>query len=344
MIKVLVADDSAFMRASLTHILQSDSAIEVIGTAVDGDDALRKVIQLKPDVLLLDIEMPRMDGLTALSYIMTECPTPVIIVSGLGEKDARLAIKSLEAGAIDFIPKPSGVISYDIESIKDEIISKVKIAAGIDVRKITHKPAKRHYPVAVQKPARTKDIVIIGASTGGPRAVAVVLSGLQRNISAAILIVQHMAKEFIPSFVERLKWECLIDVSIAQDNEIITPGRVIVAQGNCNTMIESMEEDKKILINSEIAQRTVAPSIDYAMKSAARAYGDTTLGVLLTGIGRDGAEGLKAIKDAGGTTIAEDESSCIVYGMPRTAIEMGVVDEVVPLPMIADAIMQKLRS
>lgn len=342
MIRVLVVDDSSFMRTSLSYLLKSDTSIEVIGTAGDGRDAIEKVKELKPDVVLLDIEMPVMDGLTALSYIMAECPTPVVIISGHGEGDKRIAIKSLYHGAVDFIAKPGGVISYDIDKIKCEIIDRVKAASEADVQKISLKLPKESYQLRGVQERAGKEIVIIGASTGGPRAVEIVLSGLRRDISAAVLVVQHMREEFIPSFAERLQWESPLNVSIAQQKDDLTSGRVLIAPGNHHTRIEQVEGVKKIFITQVIPEPPVSPSIDYAMESAASVYGDKALGVLLTGIGNDGARGMKAIKDAGGSTIAEDESSCIVYGMPKAAIEMGVVDEVVSLPFIADAIMRKI--
>lgn len=346
MIRVLVVDDSSFMRISVTHILTSDRIIEVVGTADNGADAIKRVKELSPDVVLLDIEMPVMDGLTALAHIMSECPTPVVMLSGLTEKDASVAIKSLEHGAVDFIPKPSGVISYDIEKISNEIISKVKIAAEVDVRKITLELPRESFRKEIKHAAK-KEIVVIGASTGGPRAVAAVLSGITRGIHAGIIVVQHLSQEFIPAFTERLKWGSSLDFGVAGDNEIIKPGRVLIAPGRGNTKVERDIEGRSITMimdSDDSALRTpkyaVVQSIDYTMESAANVYGESALAVLLTGIGSDGAMGMKAIKEAGGNTIAEDKSTCIVYGMPKAAIEIGAVDEVVPLPEIADAIMR----
>lgn len=341
MIKVLVVDDSSFMRASVSHILSSDKEIEVAGTAVDGVDALKKVGELRPDVVLLDIDMPVMDGLTALSYIMAKYPTPVVMLSGLAEKDARIAILSVERGAVDFIPKPSGVISYDIDTIRDEIIAKVKIAAEVDVKRISRvlPPPSRSYPsggVGGEK----KEIVVIGASTGGPRAVETVLAGIPHGFSASIIVVQHMSPLFIKSFAERLHWESALDVTVAMGGEVVFPGRVYLAPNEGVTAILKEGDEKVISIDKGVSSLAASRSIDQTMKSAARTCGKSTLGVLLTGAGDDGVEGMKAIKDAGGGTIAEDESTCIVYGMPKAAIEMGVVDEVVPLHGIAEAIMR----
>ena len=339
-IKVLVVDDSSFMRKSLTYILEYDSSIKVVGVAEDGLEALRKVRELHPDVVLLDIEMPGMDGFTALKRIMNECPTPVLIISALNKRDPTITIKSLEYGAVDFIAKPSGVISYDIEKIADEIISKVKTAANIDIQKLrldlSMIPIQKQWPQGGQK-----GIVVIGASTGGPKAVITVLSRLPRNIPASVLVVQHIIPEFVPSLVDRMKWGCTLEVGVAQEGDVLDPGRVLVAPG-IHTAVVKEGGRKRISLKKESSHDFNSYAINHAMESAVNAYGGGVLGVLLTGMGSDGAEGMKAIKDAGGGTIAEDQSTCIVFGMPRAAIDMGCVDKVVPLPEIAQAIMEMI--
>ena len=342
MVKVLVVDDSSFMRKALAQILAAAQSLEVVGTAADGQEAIRKVKQLHPDVVLLDIEMPVMDGLTALAHIMAEQPTPVLMLSALSKRDATIAIRSLEYGAVDFIPKPSGVISYDIDKLSREIIAKVVSAAGVNVRKMRlPQPAERYQP---QRPrlAGRKGIVVIGASTGGPSAVARVLSGFPRDIPTAIMVVQHMSPEFILPFVDRLKWVCPLRVSVAKRGGIIEAGQALVAPGGYHTMIVADGTGNKIRLSSKASAHYVFPSIDYAMESAAKVYGERALGVLLTGLGSDGARGLKAIKEAGGSTIAQDESTCIVFGMPKAAIEMGCVDKIVPLPQIARAVLRMI--
>jgi two-component system chemotaxis response regulator CheB len=341
-VKVLIVDDSSFMRKALAQILTSEPSVEIIDTATDGQEAIQKINQLHPDVVLLDIEMPVMDGLTALVHIMDECPTPVLMLSALNKRDAAIAIKSLEYGAVDFISKPSGVISYDIDKLSAEIVAKVKAAASVNVHKMKlPMPVERYQPQKLKAVTRKK-IVVIGASTGGPSAVAQVLSGLPRDISAAIIIVQHMSPEFMPPFVERLKWGCPLRISIAKRGETIESGRVLIAPGSYHTMIIPNGNGYKIRLSRKVTVQDIYPSIDYAMESAARAYGEGTLGVLLTGLGSDGARGLKVIKEAGGNTIAEDESTCVVFGMPKAAIDMGCVDEIVPLSQIARSILRMI--
>lgn len=340
MIRALVVDDSSFMRKSLKYILESDKSIQVAGLASDGEEAIRMVKQLHPDVVLLDVAMPVMDGLTALAHIIAERPTPVVVLSGV--KDARIAIKSLEQGAVDFIKKPSGVISYDIEVMSGEIIAKVKTAATVDVRKLRTSLPREAHPAAPSEIAARKGMVVIGASTGGPPAVANILSAIPAGIQAAIMIVQHMGPEFIPSFAERLRWISLLEVAIAGEGDAICPGRVLIAPGGCNATIAKSRNAPKVRLNRTPSPHGELPSIDLAMESAARVFGAGVLGVLLSGMGSDGVMGMKAIKEAGGDTIAEDEASCVVFGMPRAAIESGCVDEVLPLDRIAERILKRI--
>jgi two-component system chemotaxis response regulator CheB len=340
--RVLIVDDSSFMRISLTHLLESDEAIKVVGTAAEGADAVRLARQLRPDVVLLDIEMSGMNGLVALAQIMSECPTPVLVLSGLDPADGTLAIKCLEEGAVDFIAKPSGVISYDIDRLRAEIIAKVKLAAGVSVRRL--EPRHRRKPGQLRRPAdpARERVVVIGASTGGPRAVATVLAGLPPTVAAALLVVQHMSQKFIPSFADRLKWECILEVAVAHPDEPLTPGHVVIAPGGCHTLIEQVAGARRIRLSQQASPHGLCPSVDYAMASAAEAYGPGAVGVLLTGIGSDGARGMKAIKVRGGRTLAEDPSTCLVFGMPKAAIDLGCVDEIVPISRMAQAIMRLL--
>lgn len=335
-IKALVIDDSSFMRKAITHILESDKGIKVLDTASNGEEAVRKVKDLHPDVVLLDIEMPLMDGLTALSHIMAECPTPVLILSGLDKRHPPIILKSLRHGAVDYIAKPSGVISYDIDKLRDELIAKTHIVSTARVKSMPLNIPKESFVIHRSKTAFLKKIVVIGASTGGPKAIAAVLSEIPYYISASILVVQHMTDDFIPFFAEQLKWESPLEISVAMDGEPVSPGRVLIAPGGRNTTVS---KDKKIVLEREPSR---IPSIDHAMKSVAAVYGKEALGVLLTGVGSDGAHGLKAIKEAGGSAIVEDESTCVIFGMPKAAIELGCVDEIVPLHLIAETILRMI--
>jgi len=343
MIRVLVVDDSSFMRTALRHILESEESIEVVGSANDGIMAVREVKKKRPDVVLLDISMPRMNGLEALSQIMGECPTPVLVLSGLSDRDADVAIKSLNYGAVDFIAKPSGQISYDIDELTNKIISKVKIASRVNVAKLNfkHKEEEIQYRFKRQEVKR-KELVIIGASTGGPRAISKILSDFPKELRASIIVAQHMAREFVLSFIQSLKSECDLDIKIAGRNEVIEEGRVFVAPGGHNTKIRGKGERKKIGFSRKQSYYGIFPSIDILMESAADAYGERVLGVLLTGAGNDGVFGIKAIKEAGGSTIAEDQSTAVVFGMPKAAIESGYVDEIFPLGLISTSILGKI--
>jgi two-component system, chemotaxis family, protein-glutamate methylesterase/glutaminase len=329
MISVLVVDDSSFMRKAITHILESDKGIRVMDYASNGEEAVRKVKDLHPDVVLLDIEMPLMDGLTALSRIMAECPAPVLMLSGLDNRHPAIVLKSLNLGAVDYISKPSGVISYDIDNLREEMITRTHIASTARVKKIPMSAPEQSFELHKRKTASLKKLVVIGASTGGPKAIARVLSGIPHYVSASILVVQHMTNDFIPHFAEQLKWNSHFEVSVAVDGEPLTPGKALLAPGGRNTTVS---QDRKIALSREPVR---IPSIDQAMISAAAAYGEDVLGVIMTGMGSDGAEGLKAIKEAGGSTMAEDESTCVIFGMPRAAIKLGCVDKIVPLDQIA---------
>lgn len=344
LVRVLIVDDSSFMRKALAYILKSDCAIDIAGTAADGKEAIRQVRDLEPDVVLLDIQMPGMDGLATLECIMARHPTPVLVLTGLYAKDPAVVLKSLECGAVDFIAKPSGVISYNIERIRDEIICKVKAAATANVRE----PAQRPFsgPLQSCRPETPGGgrIVVIGASTGGPRAVADILAGLPCDITSAVLIVQHLSRNFVPCFADRLKWGCSLDVSVAQKGQPLLPGHVLVAPGDCQTAMVQDGNLVRVRLNRGPSSCGIVPSIDHAMTSASQVYGSRTVGVLLTGMGRDGALGMKAIKEAGGCTIAEAPSTCLIFGMPKAAIEMGCVDEIVPLDRIPQAILKMLSS
>ncbi|MCK4718178.1 MAG: chemotaxis response regulator protein-glutamate methylesterase [Thermoplasmata archaeon] len=338
-IRVLVVDDSKVMRKLLTDMLEQDKDIEVIGTARNGMDALDQIQSLRPDVVTMDIEMPKMDGLTALQHIMSENPLPVIILSAMDKRQADITMKALDLGAIDFVSKTSGTLSLDIDKIGANLIAKVKIAAEA---KLPTPKAVKIEPIILQaiRPKRNHGLVIMGASTGGPKAISEVISRLPRDMPCSMIIIQHMPKGFTKSFAERLNWYTSIEVKEAEDGDLLKPGRALVAPGDSHLEVKKgrIKLTKKPKINY------VRPSVDVTMKTAAKAYGANCIGVLLTGMGSDGAEGMKAIKTQGGRTIAQDEETSIIYGMPKAAADLSVTDRIRPLGKIAREILNMLEE
>jgi two-component system chemotaxis response regulator CheB len=345
-IKVLVVDDSAFMRKIITDILATSSEIEVIGKAKNGQEAIEKVTKLRPDVVTMDIEMPVLGGLQALGYIMSECPTRVIMLTAAESKHGDLTMTAFQYGAVDFIQKPSGSISLDMEKIRDDLIKKVLAAAHVDIHKlvfIEEKLIKKENIVPIQK-IRTKKIVIIGSSTGGPRALQQVIPLLPSNLQAPVLVVQHMPAGFTKSLAERLNSQSMLRVREAGEGDMIQTGTVLIAPGDFHMIIKQQK------INGELREvigltkgdkvQGVRPSVDVLLESAARIYKENSVGVILTGMGCDGSDGIKKLKLAGGKVIAEDESTCVVYGMPRSVIEQKLADYILPIHKIAQSIVQ----
>ena len=335
-IRVLVVDDSALMRRLISDILERDPHLEVIDTARNGAEALEKVKTLQPDVVTMDIEMPRMDGLTALQYIMLENPVPVIMVSAMNRRQADITMKALDMGAVDFIPKTSGTLSLDMDKSSKILIEKVKIASEIVLPKIKGAISSSKKKRQTKKVQPGNKIVVIGASTGGPKALPEVISKLPRDIPAGILVVQHMPEGFTESFAERLNWYTSLEAHEAKVGDEIKPGTILVAPGNKHMEIKN----GRIVLTDGERVNFVRPSVDVTMLSAVAEYGGRCIGVILTGMGSDGANGMKAIKEAGGSTIAQDEESSVVFGMAKVAIEMRSVDKVVPLDKIAGTIIK----
>lgn len=339
MINVLVVDDSSLMRRIVSEMLNSTSNIRVVGTARDGMDAVEKTKKLRPDVVTMDVEMPKMDGLTALCYIMAKTPVPVVMLTAMGKIEADLAVKSFEYGAVDFVSKPSKTISLDIEEVKNELINKVRAASTVNVEKLVFKVVERRL---IEKllitPKTDKKVLIIGASTGGPQALSEIIPKLHRTFPLAVLIVQHLPVGFTKSFSERLSWQGSIALKEAEDGDVIRPGQAFVAPSGYHIVVKN----GRIELNKNPKVNGVRPSIDVVMKSAAEAYNDKIIGVLLSGMGKDGAEGMRAIKERGGSTIAQDALTSAIFGMPKAAIDMGVVDSVAPLPDIVDEIVRML--
>ena len=339
-IRVLIADDSAVMRKLLKDILESEPDIKVVATAKNGAEAVELVSEIKIDVITMDIEMPKMDGLTALQHIMDKKPTPIIMLSALDKRNADIVIKSLDHGAVDFISKTSGNLSLDIEKIGRNIIDKVKIAVDVDVKKISRPKIVKPLLYTRKKTHGKNKIIAIGASTGGPKALIEVLSLLPRDIPAGIIITQHMPEGFTKSFAERLNWQSSVEVKEAEDGDLILPGLALVAPGNYHMEVVG----GKIALNKNPKVNSIRPSADVMMSSVAKIHGKNVIGVLLTGMGSDGAIGMKNIKDNGGKTIAQDKDSCVVFGMPKEAIALDAVDRIAPLSRIASEIVDCLEG
>jgi len=341
-VKVLVVDDSFFIRKRLVEMLNSDPGINVVDTAENGLEAIEKIARLRPDVVTLDIEMPNMDGLTALARIMKENPTPVIMVSTLTEAGSEAAMTALTRGAVDFIHKPTSFGDTKLYNIKEEIVAKVKIASRARLRLVqsTQPRTTVTTDLVVGSGKHSDKLVLIGSSTGGPRALLEVLPRLPKNFPAPIAIVQHMPPgPFIKSISKRLEADSQINVNEAGNGDRLEPGRALIAPGGYHMLIE---QGQVVKLNHGPSVNSVRPSVDVMMSSAAAVYGSNIIGVILTGMGHDGADGMALIKKKGGRTIAEDESTCIVYGMSRSVIENGDADQVVPIERIANEIVKML--
>ncbi|MCA9409997.1 MAG: chemotaxis response regulator protein-glutamate methylesterase [Candidatus Omnitrophica bacterium] len=336
--KVLIVDDSAVVRQILTRELQKDPSIEVVGSAPDPFVARDKIVDLKPDVLTLDIEMPRMDGITFLRKLMKHYPIPVVIVSSLTQKGGELALEAMQAGAVDVMCKPG--TAYSVGDLSIALIDKVKAASRVRVpmhrngSEASSRSAAKQYSLT----RTTQKVVAIGASTGGTQALESVLVTLPPN-SPGIVIVQHMPEVFTKSFADRLNQLCQVEVKEAEDNDSVTTGRVLIAPGNFHMMLRRSGARYYVEIKSGPLVSRHRPSVDVLFKSVARYAGRNAVGAILTGMGRDGAEGLAEMHNEGAKTIAQDEDSCVVFGMPKEAIQLGGADFVTPLDRIAEKIL-----
>ncbi|MEN2994874.1 MAG: chemotaxis response regulator protein-glutamate methylesterase [Thermodesulfovibrio sp.] len=347
MIKVLVVDDSAFMRKAITAMLQEDPEIKVIGTAKDGVEAVQMVQELKPDIVTMDVEMPRMDGITALKEIMNKSPVPVIMVSSLTTEGAKVTLEALELGAVDFIPKNLSELSVNIVKIKEMLIEKIKTIAkrGIVKRKPTARnletkieTSKIEIPKTRVSTERKVGIVAIGTSTGGPKALQEIIPKLPKDFPVPVVIAQHMPPNFTKPFAERLDQLSQLSVKEAEEGEVIKPGFVYIAPGRGHMRIKRKGINTFVSISEDKEEFIYRPSVDLLMLSVAECYPGRSLGVILTGMGNDGAKGCKKIKETGGRVFAQNEESCVVYGMPRAVIEAGIADKVIPLEEMAGEI------
>lgn len=380
MIRVLIADDSAFMRMVLSDLFKKQADFEVIDTAKNGKEAVEKVVKLKPDLLTLDINMPIMDGLQALEVIMKDCPIPVVMCSSLTKEGADATIRALNLGAVDFINKTGGSVSR-IDTIEGEIIGKCRAAAGVrvnrlraaipkpikspppppEVRRINLPPYRTShlpplsktpfyerskltlYPVPREETHAAKNkLVVIGTSTGGPKALQTVIADLPKNLPCGVLLVQHMPPGFTKSLAERLDEISQISVKEAENRDMIEGGHVYIAPGNYHMTVVMGAKGREILLNQDPPIGTLRPAADILFNSVA-SLGKEIVSVILTGMGADGAAGMKAIKGHGGYVIAEAEETCVVYGMPKAVIEQGLADEVRALPEIAGAIVNAVN-
>jgi two-component system chemotaxis response regulator CheB len=341
---VLVVDDSAFMRRLITEIVESRPEFLVVGTARDGADAIAKIRSLRPDIVTLDIEMPVVDGLTALTRIMADMPRPVVMLSAAGsESDNSLTIRALELGAVDFVRKPSGPVSVDLGGIRAELLHALNAASVVRVPHTTV-PVRLRQPELVTPPRlqpRREDpalsAVVIAASTGGPKALSEVISCLPDSLHAAILVVQHMPGEFLFSLANRLSQLGNRPVKVAVQNEPILQGHVYFAPGNRHMTVAMRQGRAVVRIDDGPAICGVRPSADPLFVSASAAFGENLVGVVLTGMGRDGSEGLRAVRKAGGGAIVQDRASSIIYGMPRAALAAAGADRVVAPRLIGSA-------
>ena len=345
-IRVLVVDDSAVVRQVMSDILGREPGIRVIGTAPDPLFALERMRREWPDVITLDVEMPRMDGVTFLKKIMAERPTPVVICSSLTQAGAETTMQALAAGAVSIIAKPTLGLKEFLRESSNDVVAAVRAAAVSRVRNPAARPVARAAAepdgaaAGVHAMAKTTDsIVAIGTSTGGTQALEAVLTALPVT-APGIVIVQHMPEKFTASFAERLNGLCEIDVFEAKDGQRVVPGRALIAPGGKHMLLKRSGAQYHVeVVDGPVVNRH-RPSVDVLFRSVAKYAGKNALGVIMTGMGDDGARGLKEMHDAGARTLAQDEESCVVYGMPKEAVKLGAVDRSLPLERIAAALVQ----
>ncbi|SFT71346.1 two-component system, chemotaxis family, response regulator CheB [Selenomonas sp. GACV-9] len=400
MIRVLVADDSAFMRKVLADLFQKQPDFDVVGTAMDGKDAVKKVKQLKPDLVTMDVNMPVMDGINALAVIMESCPVPIVMLSSLTQKGTDATIRALSLGAVDFISKAGGSISR-IDDIEEEILAKCRNAARAHVHRtsmavksqavasvppamkrgelprrqgmklttpaVAQPPAgqttgvggkrfnpllqpRANAPAAASRPVpvmsgsvgTSKKLVVIGTSTGGPQALQNVITRLPGNLPCGVVVVQHMPSGFTKALADRLNSISQVSVKEAEDEEVIRPGYVYIAPGDFHLRIKEEGGTRKIKLSQEARVGNHRPAVNVMYDSAAP-LGKNLVAVIMTGMGADGCEGMKKIKAAGGYSIAQNEPTCVVYGMPKAVVDAGLADEIRPLQDIANAIVEAVK-
>jgi two-component system chemotaxis response regulator CheB len=348
-VRVLVVDDSALMRKLIPQILQTDSSIQVVGTAMDGNFGLKKIEETKPQVVTLDLDMPGMGGLDMLKEIMARHRLPVIVVSSHSTQGASVTLQALSMGAFDFVAKPSDV-SANMPEIARELIAKIK--AAVHSKRVRMalplESTKDHFKTAPDSHTRASRVVAIGISTGGPQALQYLLPQLPKNFPGTILIVQHMPEGFTEMFSRRLEEICSITVKEAQSGDLLLAGRALICPGNRHMKVRRLAMGDVAVLSDEPRVNGHRPSVDVLFKSVAEEFGEKSIAVIMTGMGEDGAQGLGLVRTAGGMTIAQSEESCVVYGMPKAAIERGYAVRVVPLDALANTLqaqcMQERKS
>jgi len=345
--KVLIVDDSAYTRQTMKKIIEEVSSLEVVGIASDGIDAMAKTLRLQPDIITLDFEMPEMDGFSFLRWLMKERPTPVIMVSS--HADSKTVFKALELGAVDFIAKPTRRASVELQTIEKDLIRKIKGIKDIRLEILSRNLELLESEEIVATPeVRSKqhaiDVVAIGSSTGGPAALQIILTRLPSDFQAAILISQHMPKGFTGPLAERLDKLSQLKIKEAEEGDQISKGTVYVCPGGVHLGISQKKQKLVIALKDGRLTDKYTPSVDYMMASAAGHFGASSMGVILTGMGNDGRNGMLEIKTKGGYTIAEAESSAVVFGMPAEAIKNGAVETVLPISEIPSAIIRMVNN
>ncbi len=361
-IRVLIVDDSAFMRKAISMMLEEDPQIKIVGTARNGEEGVEKALELKPDLITMDIEMPQMDGLTALKLIMDKNPTPVMMLSSITTDGASATLDALDLGAVDFIPKQLSFVSLDIVKIKDELLKKIKdivsrksiLMAQFRSRKFSKLKSqqaaqnrfdgKETASVAISRsfaiPKRNHSIslIAIGSSTGGPPALQAIIPKLPRNLPVGVVIAQHMPPKFTKSMAERLNSLSQVTVEEAKGGEEITPGTVFIAPGGQHLTVRKSGSKAYTVVSSNPQESLYKPCVDNLLDSVANAYGKFGMGVILTGMGNNGVKGIENLKNKGGIVIAQNEETCIVYGMPRAVIEAKLANHISPIDNICNEI------
>ena len=356
MIRVLVVDDSAFMRKALSLMIDRDPELEVIGTARDGEDGYHKTRDLKPDVVTVDIEMPRTDGLKCIELIMHHDPTPILVVSSLTTKGAKITLKALDLGAVDYIPKSQSYIALDITKIEAKLCEKIKIVANTPKRQkrpMTGKDSTTE-PFILEASNKSKDYfdlsshsvecIAIGVSTGGPPVLQKILTALPANFSIPILIAQHMPREFTKTFAERLDSLSELCVKEAENGEILAPGTVYIGKGGEHVLLRRRGHQIQVRVCAEPTNLLYHPSADVLFESLSEVYGAKAVGLILTGMGEDGLLGLKKMGTKGSVILAQSKASCVVYGMPRAAVEEGIVTKVLDINGLITSIQSAIKS